>query len=139
MRKRMEKYGLTLIGVVFGALAGYFYYRQVGCVDGSCPITSSPWLSSVWGAAFGGLLASMFKRKPKEDENGRRCEKAERPAEAAVLSCGAGVRSEGLRRGNRSSMRACRNRLRRRSRSGNAGYPFATVGIRGFGRVGNDN
>ena len=23
------------------------------------------------GAAFGGLLASMFKRKPKEDENGR--------------------------------------------------------------------
>ena len=67
----MEKYGLTLIGVVLVALAGYFYYWQVGCVDGSCPITSSPWLSSVWGAAFGGLLASMFKRNPKEDENGR--------------------------------------------------------------------
>ena len=71
MRKRLEQYGLMLIGVVLGALAGYFYYRQVGCVDGSCPITSSPWLSSVWGAAFGGLLTSMFKRKPKEDENGR--------------------------------------------------------------------
>ena len=67
----MEKYGLTLIGVVFGALAGYFYYRQGGGVDGSGPITSPPWLSSVWGGAFGGLLASMFKRKPKEDENGR--------------------------------------------------------------------
>ena len=82
----MEKYGLTLIGVVFGALAGYFYYRQVGCVDGSCPITSSPWLSSGWGAAFGGLLASMFKRKPKEGERFYRAGQ-----EFGPKGCGAGT------------------------------------------------
>ena len=59
----MEKYGLTLIGVVFGALAGYFYYRQVGCVDGSCPITSSPWLSSVWGCGVRRLAGEYVQKK----------------------------------------------------------------------------
>lgn len=55
-----RRYGLTLIGVVLGALGGFLYWRFVGCASGTCPITSSPVYTSLWGAAMGGLLLSMF-------------------------------------------------------------------------------
>lgn len=54
-----------LIGMTVGALAGFLYWYFVGCADGSCPITSSPLLSALWGLAVGGLLFSMFRRQEK--------------------------------------------------------------------------
>lgn len=41
------------------------------CTTGTCPITSSPVNSSIWGAAMGGLLLSSFMpehRKIKKEE-----------------------------------------------------------------------
>lgn len=59
---------LSLIGVVIGAIGGYIYYAQVGCVSGTCAITSNPWMSIAWGGAFGYLVFDMFdKKKTKED------------------------------------------------------------------------
>ncbi len=43
--------------IVLGAIAGYGYYRFVGCRTGACPITSSPYISTLYGA-FLGFLAS---------------------------------------------------------------------------------
>ena len=54
----------TLPGVALGAVAGYAYYFFIGCTSGSCPITSNPWISTVYGAAMGGLLVP-WKRSPK--------------------------------------------------------------------------
>jgi phage shock protein E len=53
---------IILIGIVLGAVAGYFYYRFYGCT-GSCTITSSPRNSALYGALMGGLLFSMFKKE----------------------------------------------------------------------------
>ncbi|EHQ04591.1 DUF6132 family protein [Leptonema illini] len=39
-----------------GALVGYLYYRLIGCKSGACPLTSSPWSSSLIGLA----LAYLF-------------------------------------------------------------------------------
>lgn len=50
------KYKLTLIGILFGALGGYLYYRFVGCASGTCAITSNPINSTLYGAMMGGLL-----------------------------------------------------------------------------------
>jgi len=59
---------LTLSGIVIGAIGGYIYYLQVGCVSGTCAITSNPWMSIAWGGAFGYLVFDMFdKKKTKED------------------------------------------------------------------------
>ena len=44
--------------VLFGAAAGYGFYRFVGCKSGSCPITSNPWLSTIYGAVLGALIMS---------------------------------------------------------------------------------
>lgn len=56
---------LTIIGVIAGLIGGYFYWMYIGCDSGTCPITSSPLNSSLWGAVMGGLLLSMFQPKKK--------------------------------------------------------------------------
>ena len=57
---------ITGIGVVIGAIAGYFYYFYVGCASGTCAITSKPINSTLYGAAMGGLLFNMFIKSPKK-------------------------------------------------------------------------
>ncbi|MCB0804656.1 MAG: hypothetical protein KDC05_02605 [Bacteroidales bacterium] len=54
---------LAVIGLVVGAIGGYIYYLKVGCVSGTCAITSNPWMSTAWGAAFGYLVFDMFNGK----------------------------------------------------------------------------
>ena len=56
----------SLIGLALGALGGWIYYIKIGCSSGSCPIWSNPWMSIIWGAAFGYLLGDLFTRKPKD-------------------------------------------------------------------------
>ena len=45
-----------------GALAGFAYYYFIGCSTGTCPITSSPYISTAYGAVIG-LLLSPNKKK----------------------------------------------------------------------------
>lgn len=62
LKELFKKHWLTVAGVITGAIGGFLYWRFVGCSTGTCPITSSPINSSIWGAVMGGLLLSMFKR-----------------------------------------------------------------------------
>lgn len=39
-----------------GGSAGFAYYYFVGCVTGSCPITSNPYISTGYGALIGIVL-----------------------------------------------------------------------------------
>jgi hypothetical protein len=48
-----------IIGVVIGAGLGFAYYKFVGCSSGSCPITSNPYISSLYGALIGGMLSAQ--------------------------------------------------------------------------------
>ena len=50
-----------IIGAVLGAFAGFAYYYFVGCSTGSCPLTSNPYLMTIWGVFFGTVL--FFKQK----------------------------------------------------------------------------
>ena len=67
MKMLLKRYWLPVTGILLGALGGYPYWRFVGCATGTCPITSSPFVSTVWGAAIGGLFVSSFKREKKYD------------------------------------------------------------------------
>ncbi len=62
LKKIIGKNKLFIIGAVAGAIGGYFYWLYVGCASGTCPITSSPFMSTVWGAIMGGLLLSIFQK-----------------------------------------------------------------------------
>lgn len=54
------------LGIAMGAVGGYLYWYYVGCASGSCPITSSPVNSSLYGGLMGGLLVNSFKTSKKE-------------------------------------------------------------------------
>ena len=66
MKKFVKNNLLTILGVAVGATAGFFYWKFVGCVSGSCAITSRPLNSSVYGAVMGGIIFSMFQKNIKE-------------------------------------------------------------------------
>lgn len=59
----IKKHRLTTLGIIVGSVGGFLYWRFVGCTSGTCPITSSPLMSTLWGAILGGLLFDMFKKK----------------------------------------------------------------------------
>lgn len=57
---------ITGIGIAIGAIAGYLYYFYIGCVSGTCAITSKPLNSTLYGALMGGLVFNIFMKKPKK-------------------------------------------------------------------------
>ena len=62
----LKKNLLVIIGIFVGALAGFLYWKYVGCLSGTCAITSKPFNSSAYGALMGGLLFSMFTTQKKQ-------------------------------------------------------------------------
>lgn len=57
----IKKNLLIFVGIAIGAIAGYLYWKYVGCLSGTCAITSNPTNSTIYGSAMGGLLFSLFK------------------------------------------------------------------------------
>jgi hypothetical protein len=55
-RRKMIK---IIVGVVIGAVLGFGYYKLVGCASGTCPITSNPWVSTLYGAVMGAVVAGL--------------------------------------------------------------------------------
>ena len=67
----MEKNGIRLwvvknrdyfYGAIIGAIAGFFYWKFVGCSSGHCMISSKPLNSMIYFGVSGALLASAFKK-----------------------------------------------------------------------------
>lgn len=56
-----------LVGAIIGGIGGYLYWFYIGCSSGTCPITASPTMSIIWGAAMGSLLLSFFKKGGNEE------------------------------------------------------------------------
>jgi len=63
----MKKNWAYLAGGIIGGTGGYLYWRFVGCSSGTCPITSSPVMSTIWGAIMGGLLFSIIFTNKKNN------------------------------------------------------------------------
>ncbi len=54
------KHWLKIAGIATGTLGGYLYYHYVGCLQGTCPITSNPYRMMLYGAVVGYLLFELF-------------------------------------------------------------------------------
>jgi LytS/YehU family sensor histidine kinase len=66
MKNLLRKHLLRIIGVIVGTVAGFSYYHFIGCSNGTCPISSNPYISMAYGAIMGYLLFDMFKKKKPE-------------------------------------------------------------------------
>ena len=71
MKQFILKNKITFLGSIVGAIAGYLYYRFVGCATGTCAITSNPMNATIYGSIMGGLFVNIIK-KIKQNKNGRK-------------------------------------------------------------------
>ncbi len=65
MKKWISNNKLYLAGAAVGAFAGYLYWQQIGCISGTCLITSKPVNSTLYGALMGTLFFGIFKKEKK--------------------------------------------------------------------------
>ncbi|HWQ93619.1 MAG TPA: DUF6132 family protein [Clostridia bacterium] len=49
------------LGVILGGALGFTYYQFVGCQTGTCPLTSHPVISTLYGMIVGALVANSFR------------------------------------------------------------------------------
>jgi hypothetical protein len=51
-----------------GIIAGLAYWKYVGCLSGSCPLSASPWWNTMMGGLLGYSLSDMVVARlaPKE-------------------------------------------------------------------------
>jgi hypothetical protein len=55
--------------VIAGAGLGYAYYYFIGCYSGTCPITSNPYITTLYGGLLGLILVFPSKKEKKENAN----------------------------------------------------------------------
>ncbi len=66
----MKKFinGWSVVGAIAGAIGGFLYWDQIGCLTGHCPIQSHWQTMMLWGGTMGYLLADfvqpLFKKYP---------------------------------------------------------------------------
>lgn len=67
----IKKYLLTISGVLVGSVAGYLYWKFIGCTSGTCYIQSNQVRMTLYGALMGGLIFNIFQPKtnPQKHEN----------------------------------------------------------------------
>ena len=72
---------ITVTGAVIGAVAGWLYWRYIGCASGSCPITARPLSSTIYGALMGALLFhAIAPVKKQTDKTQQQIEKHDKHA-----------------------------------------------------------
>jgi len=58
-----------ILPVMAGAVLGYAYYYFIGCNNGSCAITSNPYVSTAYGAVLGVILAIPSKKRATKEND----------------------------------------------------------------------
>jgi len=66
MEKFFKKNSIKITITLVGALGGFGYYYFIGCASGTCPITSNPYISIIYGGVLGYLFSDIFKKKKHE-------------------------------------------------------------------------
>jgi phage shock protein E len=63
MKNWMLSNNIIILGFLIGAVGGYCYYHFVGCVNGTCMISSKPLNSVLYFGFIGGLFSGIFKKR----------------------------------------------------------------------------
>ncbi|MCG6187705.1 hypothetical protein [Maribellus maritimus] len=74
MKNLVEKYKVQFALAFAGAVGGFLYWRFVGCLNGTCPIRSVWYWSTLWGTAVGYLAGDFVNDilvRKKEKEGGK--------------------------------------------------------------------
>jgi len=69
VRNWIRSHWLTLLGIALGAIAGFLYWSEIGCANGTCAITSNWLKSALYGAVMGGLLLNILSNRKKNQHD----------------------------------------------------------------------
>jgi hypothetical protein len=61
---------MNWIGMIIGAAIGYGFYYLVRCQGGTCPLTSTWWVTTIIGAVFGLTWPKASKSTKPPEESG---------------------------------------------------------------------
>ena len=61
-----HKYGIILLAP--GIIAGFFYWKYVGCMSGTCPLTSNWQLTLLFGGLVGYFIGDSIDDKRKKSK-----------------------------------------------------------------------
>jgi hypothetical protein len=50
-----------LLFLIGGAVTGFAYQRLISCRTGTCPITSNPYIATIYGALVGYLASGALR------------------------------------------------------------------------------
>jgi hypothetical protein len=63
----------AIFGIVLGGMAGFAMHRYVGCPNGTCLITASPWGSVAYWMILGFVVSQIrFAKKDRPDDGGNK-------------------------------------------------------------------
>jgi hypothetical protein len=65
MNIRNKRILIVALSVVLGFIAGFIYFKTIGCSSGKCAITSHWYSSTFFGGVFGYLIGDTFAPKQK--------------------------------------------------------------------------
>jgi hypothetical protein len=65
----INKYKITLIFIIIGAIGGYLYWYFIGCDSGSCAITSKWHNTAIYGSIFGYLIGDSINPATRKKQN----------------------------------------------------------------------
>jgi hypothetical protein len=66
MKSWISRNKLYGIGALAGGIAGFLYWKYIGCLTGTCSITSRPLNSTLYFAVMGAVLFGIFKKEQKQ-------------------------------------------------------------------------
>jgi hypothetical protein len=72
MKKYIQKNRWSILGGILGGISGYFYWKEIGCSTGTCPITSKPLNSIFYFTLLGYLMMNTitaWKEPSSEHKN----------------------------------------------------------------------
>jgi hypothetical protein len=62
MKKWIVQNKLYFIGALLGGLGGFLYWKYIGCLTGTCAISSNPLHSTLYFALMGAVLLGAFQK-----------------------------------------------------------------------------
>ncbi|MCO6500794.1 MAG: hypothetical protein J5I47_10505 [Vicingus serpentipes] len=63
---------ITLAIALIGAIAGFLYWKFVGCASGSCAITAKWYTSTIYGLILGWLFGDILHEKINSPQKHRK-------------------------------------------------------------------
>lgn len=68
MKFDKKKTIITAVSIAIGFIAGFAYWKFIGCTSGTCPLTSTWHNSTLIGGVFGYLISDSFTGKKKAEK-----------------------------------------------------------------------